>query len=225
MQKPTTLQDQFATTITNDSFGGLAIIGMNWGDGGGKAAVSGHAAPEQAGLFTDPNNRYPYSTRLTKWFELWGHPIIPGGPLDRSISQTNVFLDSSKRFCDVRRDPSKWAEAVRQRGQALATIRPAGVIFLSIPTMVYAFWAATQSNAQEWIDLFGVPEWGELLKFGHRERFRIQFATMSGVPIVGMTHPAARGVSNVDVTGARLVMERWIDEVAPGSRSQGVSAK
>ena len=72
---------------------GIMICGINWGGDPSKTYPG-----QRPSFFSDKEvSNYSYRNRLSRWFELWGHPleIESGreGPFERSITQTNWLLD------------------------------------------------------------------------------------------------------------------------------------
>ncbi len=205
-------QNEFATLLTEKSFGGLVICGTNWGAGGGASgdtSESGHAP----GLFWNRPYSYPYQRELKAWLEFWGYDLAQRPPpkLDHAISQTNFFLDSTKTF--RQRDSFDWGSAIERLSGALGALRPSGVIFCSINAMGRAFSEAERQSIESWNNLMGQPQRWETHSLG--SSFSLQFVrdTGSNISVVGMKHPSGRGTIHEEVKKAADVMKPWLDLV------------
>jgi hypothetical protein len=206
----TVLEEGFATRITADSYGGLLVVGVNWGDGEGDIEGAESDAIATTGTFTDPTSDYHDQRQLRRWFASWGHPIDSGNRLDRVISQTNLFLDKSGSFRDVARTEDDWSAATSRLGDVVVQLKPGGVLFLSIPSMRRAFSHANQKAISSWQAAFGDLRWANPCRFG---TFEVQFpiSDPDRIPVAGITHPSAWAIWDDDVSAAASVMRGWLD--------------
>lgn len=211
------LQPQFPTALTVDSRGGLIICGMNYGDGGGGPGMANpHLAPP--GTFCGKANSYPYQRTFIKWLGLWGHSCNEGGMLDRLISQTNFFLDSSRTF--TQRGAEEWQQALRRLCAAFEALQPSGLLICSIGTMRKAYAVAQTDPALPWHGWAGRGDTGESHRF--ENRFFVDIVRDAGarMPVAAIKHPAGRGTTDQSVHLARPVMQPWLDTVLENYRKR-----
>lgn len=213
----------FANTLGAHSIGGIILCGMNWGDGGGKKKddETQQNGSNQLRLFASRENSHPYQRSIIKWFEFWGFKLNPDQPtnMDYALSQTNMFLDSSRNFEDNPRTSEEWEIALERFANVVELLKPFAVLFLSIPTLKSALQYAQDCGAPQWKKVLGIQECGISPRIFHdpdkpekRFGFFSPQLNIGEIKIAAVPHPAARHFTDNAVRAAYDVMNPWLRE-------------
>jgi hypothetical protein len=190
---------RLSTIETPERYGGLLICGLNYG-----LLQGGVPQPETdlkpwAEYFTHPSNstKDKFVTRLVVWCNWWGISLESNGTpteLNRAISQTNLFYDSSKSFA------SRSAEEIElafKRLDAIITRLNISGLFLASTTM-----------AEAARNLLRIGEW----KTNITGQFSLRRALAGSLRVAVCPHPRC-AQSKADVKALAKEMCQWIGSV------------
>ncbi len=192
-------EPMLSTTEDHCKRGGLLICGTNYGLAPGAEPEPEAPWDARVPYFTHPDNRNGnrYVCRLIKWFEWWDIPLeaADGKPtaVNRAISQTNLFYDSSKSFGG--RSPEEMDAAFDRLHTLVRRLEVRGILFTSArllhaaPSRLGVLERSTKSFGRFWVALF----------------------SNTSLHVAIWPHPAPPA-SEKDVRSAAPAMKTWILE-------------
>lgn len=195
-------QPKLSTIDTPTRYGGLLICGMNYGLHRGGTAQTEDDFPPWAQYFTHESNRTndKFVSRLALWFDWWGIPLeVNGTPteLNCSISQTNLFYDSSRSFASPSTEEIQLA--FKRLDATIARLNISGLLLASI-TMV----EATRNHLR-------IGEW----KTTTAGRFSLRQALAGSLRVTVCPHPRSPQ-SRCDVESHAEEMRKWVKRSVKG---------
>lgn len=190
---------------------GLAIIGYEWG---GTSEENHH--PDQEHPRPTSNNtqatfsyktplygkqalKWPYDSRIHKWFQMWGHPLSRenlGGTFEKSIVQTNWCNDQNPRITG---SIYKKLNAPENLSNFLFHIReldPELIIFMG-SAMINVL--QNPSILQEFTSIMGpiTQSLQKLKKEFDGRRFYVGFQSFQRCEVISLPHPSGtRGLKD-----------------------------
>ncbi len=212
------IQYRFANRLGEHSLGGIILCGMNWG-GGGHGTTEANNFDGWTEYFSSLENRYKYQEEIIKWFAAWGFPLTPDDPsiMDKALSQTNLFLNSSKHFNHKSYAEEDWIEALENLSQSVSMLKASAILFFSIGICRDALWRVKEHNVTAWNDVMGISYHNEEHVFYDSDNFRKYFSVFfthaDKMKIAAVPHPTPqrRGVfSDKSVKCADTVMTPWL---------------
>lgn len=241
------IQKGFTNTITKDSYGGIVFCGINWGAEDEKEnsiklkeQLSDSEKSAPIAYFTSPINRaYKYQSSIIKWFRLWGHNLKAYDygsdedylwcqrgqfKLEKCLSQTNVFLDSSPTANCIGRTAKDYNQAFERLARDMRLINPSLIIFFS--TDIFFQWLSylLHDDKQTWKDIAGyvhnrsVHSYGTHVFFDKKNKgnyFTLyEFWAHRGgsTRVIALNHPASRGKTDSSIASAGKMMRKYIKE-------------
>jgi len=199
-QKP--WEQQFATVITEKSYGGLLICDVSREVDDGVTGLFNRTEHAPAPYFSHTSNPGFYQSTLINWFKFWGYFLSPQAPseLDLAISQFRTY----SLYIDSRH----WISALRTLTDAVEYLDISGVIFTSSQPFSRFTQRPKYPKVVNGLLFDKSTRWTEVSS----GKLNLQFAECNGIKLVNCAHPRDE-IPYSHIAQSANVMNEWLGSV------------
>ncbi len=200
-------EPMLCTKEASTRYGGLMLCGTNFGLARGDAPKPEAAFEPDADYFTQESHRTgdKFVGGLIRWFRWWNIPLEHDDScpteLNKAMSQTNLFYDSSASF--ELRPPDDMNLAYSRLKTSISRLNISGLL------------VASAKLVDETRNQFSLPKW-KMIPSG---KFWMGFASTANLHVVVCPHPTSPQ-SLADVEPLASEMRAWISMVLDEQRGK-----
>lgn len=188
---------------------GIVLCGINWGGDPHKVEPDNDNS-KMPTFFSDAQlNNYPYSRKIKRWFELWGHPLQEDSSMasdfEHSIAQMNWLTNQSKNM----NNQNIRTECIKNKIEffsRLELLRPRLIFFFSVNLLDALNDPSCIEDAKKILgkkkqELIKIQKDVPLMSGKKCRRFRVGFQAFEKCEIVALPHPTgAKGINDAYIS-------------------------